>query len=169
VTILQGRYHLIYDAGLLDRSAYELAIGVGVLFVALGLALVLVPGVFDRDRDGRRHLRMLGAAIVAVSTMGTATSRAEMHDNDELRRRLASGEYVRVEGRVTGYVPGDQGGHDDEEWTVESGGRRYRYAFRASEVGPGYRRTLGPVRLGSRVRIADVDGQIARLELWRWW
>lgn len=95
MTILQGRYHLLFDAGLQERGAYEIAIGAGVLFAALGLALVLVPGVnHHRAPQGCR-----GAG----------------------------------EGGAAGYAE------------------------------------PGRTAVGSRIRIAGVDGHIARLELWRWW
>jgi hypothetical protein len=82
-----------------------------------------------------------------------------------LRDRLASGEYERVESRVENFVPGDGGGHREESWTVVSGGRAYRYRYVHSKTQPGFHASAGPVRAGARVRIADVGGYIARLEV----
>jgi len=57
---------------------------------------------------------------------------------------------------------------DRGSWKVESGGERYEYRYSTYEGAPGYRRTQargGLVRNGIRVRIADVEGLIARLEI----
>ena len=79
----------------------------------------------------------------------------------ELRDALRSGHYERVEGVVSEYVPEGPGSHPPESWSV--GGRRYTMyrAFTSGFNAP------GRVNAGEHVRIADVAGRIARLEIAR--
>jgi hypothetical protein len=167
VSYLQS-YQVVYDARLEEQVSYGPALVAGALCVALGMAFVFATRLFVRDRAGIRSVRLLGAAVAVVSLVITCGNYVEMKDDAEFRRRLDAGEYVPVEGVVTRHVPGDRGGHRDEEWTVESGGRRHHYRFRSSIHEQGYGDIFGPVRQGSRVRIADVDGRIARLEVVKW-
>lgn len=82
-----------------------------------------------------------------------------------LQNALANGRYDVVEGPVQNFVPGDRGGHRDESFSVTAGGTTYLYRYSSSMDEPGFHRSAGPMRAGMHVRIADVDGHIARLEV----
>jgi len=161
-------YQVVYDVRLEERVSFMPALAVGALCIVLGLAFVFDTRLFARDRAELRSVRWMGAAVAAVSLLATCGSYAEMKGDAEFRRRLDAGEYVLVEGVVTRYVPGRRDGHGDEEWTVSGGGQRHRYHLNSAVEERGYGEILGPVKEGSRVRIADVDGRIARLEVVKW-
>ena len=100
---------------------------------------------------------MMAGISVLTSTYG---------EYRRLRDALHSGRYEVVEGTVTGFVPMPWAGHAMESFCV--GGRRYEYSD--YEVSAGFNQTRshgGPLDNGVRVRIADVDGVIARLEIAR--
>jgi hypothetical protein len=69
-----------------------------------------------------------------------------------------------VEGTVTDFTAGDQGGHTDENWSVTTGGRKYHYRYNRSSIVPGFHASAGPIHDRIRVRLADVNGNVARLE-----
>jgi hypothetical protein len=64
-----------------------------------------------------------------------------------------------VEGRVSDFEPND-GGHRGERWAV----RGHHYIVNSSIVSSAFN-TPGKIQPGDSVRIADVNGAIARLEL----
>jgi hypothetical protein len=77
---------------------------------------------------------------------------------------LEQGSYQRVEGVVTGFRPGRADSHPPEEFDVD--GHHFRYA--PADQFYGFNTVAGeggPIHEGARVRIADVDGIIARLEI----
>jgi len=89
----------------------------------------------------------------------------EASDLWRLQKALSSGGYDVVEGPIENFIPGDRGGHQYESFSVTTGGRTHSYWYRFSMSEPGFHRSAGPVRAGMHVRIADVDGHIARLEV----
>ena len=81
-----------------------------------------------------------------------------------LRSALRTGSYLTVEGVVTEFVPGRSDGHPAESFVVNG----HRYEYSPYIVTSGFSQIQshgGPIREGLRVRIADVDGTIARLEV----
>jgi hypothetical protein len=83
-----------------------------------------------------------------------------------MRNALETGRYVTIEGTVRNFVPMPVTGHSME--TFEIDGRRYSYSDYV--VTAGFNNTQshgGPIREGLHVRIADVGGHIARLEIAR--
>ena len=156
-------YQLIYDARLEEQIPFWPALFALVLFGGIGLA-VLIGTFVVRDRSGMGGLRWLGVAILGVSLWGGYRNWITMQEEAACRRGLDSGGYALVEGVVTRYWPGDRKGRS-EEWIVESVGGPYRYTLRTRVVEREEGERLGPVREGSHVRIADVDGRIARLEV----
>ncbi len=158
-------YRLIYDARLEEQIPFWPSMLVGVLFGLLGLA-VLVGTFVVRDKAGIGGLRWLGAVILAVSLWGGYQSWVTMREDAASRRGLDSGGYALVEGVVVKYWPGNRKGRR-EEWIVESVGGPYRYQLPTRVVEREDGEARGPVREGSRVRILEVDGRIARLELVR--
>jgi hypothetical protein len=83
--------------------------------------------------------------------------------------RLRTGHYTEVEGVIEDFTPGDPAGHGAESWTVEQGGRRFHYSYSPFRgFGVGYDHPTpphGPLHDGAHVRLADVGGHIARLEV----
>jgi hypothetical protein len=85
-----------------------------------------------------------------------------------LMLRLARGHFVTVQGVVVDFIPGDPDDHVRESWAILDERGRHAYAYGPAAVAPGFDRTQphgGPIRAGLRVRVADVDGHIARLEV----
>jgi hypothetical protein len=120
-------------------------------------------------RGGRPRSRLLGTvALVAGTFIAVVVFALTFKSYQVLRRALDEGRYVTVEGTVISVRPGDRAGNREEVVTVSSGGREYRYAFSHSRLTGGFDRISargGPLRVGTRVRIADVQGIIARLEV----
>ncbi len=82
----------------------------------------------------------------------------------ELRTSLQNGAFRVVEGVVSDFVPEGPQGHPIERFRVDD--TRFQYA--TSDITSAFHRTAGqggPVREGLRVRIADANGAIARLEI----
>ncbi|MDB4948143.1 MAG: hypothetical protein JWM27_792 [Gemmatimonadetes bacterium] len=115
-------------------------------------------------RYSARHVRTVGGmglvigSIVALGVLWNAV------DAWRVRDHLRSGRFVRVEGTVSPFVAGDREGHKPETWTVQSRGRAFHYEYRRVP-GPDFHNPSRRVKDGIRVRIADVDGRIARLEV----
>jgi hypothetical protein len=84
----------------------------------------------------------------------------------ELRQALRSGHFETVEGKVVDFVPMPQSGHAMERFVVNG----HHYEYSDYMVSAGFNNTQshgGPIREGITVRIADVRGKIARLEIAR--
>jgi hypothetical protein len=82
--------------------------------------------------------------------------------------QLSRGHYITVEGVVQDYTAGGPGDHPPESWTVVDQAGPHHYSYSPSGTLVGFHQTQyygGPVRAGQHVRIADVDGVIARLEI----
>lgn len=96
---------------------------------------------------------------VVLAFTGTLT------DYLNLREAIDSGRYEIVEGKVTDFTPGGEWrGHTTESFLVK--GKRFEYSWYS--VTAGFNQTEphgGPVREGLWVRIAHVNGEIARLEI----
>jgi hypothetical protein len=157
------RYRLVYDA---VQAGYT-----DWWFPAIGVAILVVGLVGPHLR--RKERRALGpwfAHLVAGFALCWVVGAfwTTYGGYRSMRNALRSGRFTVVEGRVRNFQPSDPGDHGDERWEVESGGRVYRYAYVRSSLTPGFRKTSvhgGPVHEGLRVRVADVDGCIARLEV----
>jgi hypothetical protein len=101
-----------------------------------------------------------GAFVAGVTFAGT------YWEYRELVSALENRDYTVVEGVVHNFVPMPYEGHAHESFDVA--GHHYEYSdFMVTE---GFNNTQshgGPIRDGLRVRIADVGGRIARLEIAR--
>jgi hypothetical protein len=173
-------YRVIYDVRDTSDATFLLLVA---LFAVVGLALwaagradvwllsrsgatAAAPGQ-ERgfiDRAGRMRRVGMWMAFAAVLVCGSGWW-VDWSGKDRLRTALESGEYTVVEGAVTEFERGDRGGHSDERFTVISSGRPYTYAYRSSHAEPGFHESHGPIREGMHLRIADVGGYIARLEV----
>lgn len=157
------------------RVIYDVATESGLadwwfLPIVVGMLCVLVAILYRRRKTLHAFqvsllVVMTGflACMIVAAIMGVRASR------HSLRHALATGRYTLVEGRVRDFEPDDPAAHRPETWAVESGGNLYRYEFNAAETGPGFHKTSAyggsPIYQTLRVRIADVDGIIARLEI----
>lgn len=164
------RYVTVYDVRTVQPANWPLAAAMAAAAICFLILLVLgrrgLLAHLPAGQLSRVKATLLGGGGFVLLVLLAAGSVAnEYLGARRLRSRLASGKYERVEGQVTHFVRGDRGGHRDESWTVVSRGKEYRYRYSHSKGGPGFRASAGPVRGGARVRIADVDGHIARLEI----
>ena len=161
---------LIYDA----RAEPLLEVGdfAVVPMVIAVVAVFLFRRYMPAPPESRPTWMDRPAAVAAVAAIAVLASgglvAGRYFQVKGLQDRLGSGDYVVVEGRVENFVPGDKGGHRDERWSVRSGGRLYTYRYKWSTMVPGFHRSAGPIREGLHVRLADVDGYIARLEIRKW-
>ena len=116
-------------------------------------------------RRAGAHRRIgLGVALAAF-TAAVGFGWLGLTAHARFRGALDRGEYTTVEGRVFDFEQGDRGGHRDERFSVRRGGRVHTYRYNHSRPRPGFHQSHGPIREGIRVRIADIDGAIARLEI----
>jgi hypothetical protein len=157
------RYRLVYDAVQAGYTDWWFP-GIGVAL----LAIALVSAHFQRKetRSLGPWFNHLVAGFALCWAMGAFW--LTYGDYRSMRSALRSNRFTVVEGRVRNFQPSDPGDHREERWEVESGGSVYHYAYVPSSLTPGFRKTSvhgGPIREGLRVRIADVDGYIARLEV----
>jgi hypothetical protein len=147
-------YELVFDVNEVGYRLWWLpAIGLVVMAVGLGL-LIFRRGVFV--------FLVAGFAGVVILIACVATYR----DYRQLSQALNSGNFVTVEGKVVDFVPMPEGGHALEQFTVNG----HRFAYSDYQITAGFNHTQshgGPIREGMTVRIADVGGQIARLEIAR--
>jgi hypothetical protein len=158
---LLADYHVAYDAAQASFHTWKFSLA-GLIFVAVGVAGFL----FNRGSAAPRERALafiwfpLAAAVGACwTTVAFVGVRSEY---TQLRDALANGAFTVVEGTVTAYVPEGAGGHPPESWTVDG----HSYVVSTYVVTSGLEQP-GLVKAGDRVRIADVDGHIARLETTR--
>jgi len=156
-------YELIYDAATLRFPGWWVA-AVGLPVAALGVALLRRPATGRRTEALGLLFATFGGGWALLSGVGLYAQHAR------LRTALGSGAYTVVEGVVYedgGSAAGRPGGG---AWRVDAGSVAYWYRYSGSPFTPGYRRArpaAGGVTAGAQVRIADVAGRIARLEVAR--
>ena len=130
----------------------------GLIFVALGLLCVFATRRSSVSRARLSARLFTGFAMLWVTTTAVST----LTDYYSLRNALRDGNYVVVEGPVTDFTSAPK----LESFHV--GDHIYQYSD--SNVTAAFNNMSshgGPVRAGLRVRIADVQGDIARLEIAR--
>ena len=136
----------------------------GLLPVAIGLVMTIAPKLWTEARSG--FIRLLGITATAFGAfllLGVPAQQRAAYE--ELRAGLERGTYTLTEGVISDFTPGKPDGHPMERFVVA--GREFRYSPYTSI---GFNRigaVGGPIRLGRQVRIADVNGVIARLEVAR--
>ena len=152
-------YHLIYDAGAVGFHTWRWSM-TGLIFVAVGAAPTIMVW---RVRTSRA--RVFGRSFALVLMLGSACWTASTYHAFRTEYRtlvdaLAMHRYQLVEGVVVDYTPEGLGGHPWESWSVAG----HHYTLSSSLVTSGFSE-VGRVRLGQQVRIADVNGSIARIEV----
>jgi hypothetical protein len=92
-------------------------------------------------------------------------------DWQSMRDAMRAGRFTVVEGQVQEYRPPlrpSRRGKTPEKFMVRTDEGIFRYEYLESQIAPGFNLPAdrgGPIREGLQVRIADVDGRIARLEI----
>jgi hypothetical protein len=142
-------------------------------FPACGLTLVAVfmaAVIYYRNQPahviGRWQLAGLYFGAVFSILWVLMTFFGTFFDYWTLRQALRSGDFETVEGKVANFVPMPREGHAMDRFTVNG----HHYEYSDFVVTAGFNNTQfhgGPIREGSIVRIADVGGRIARLEIAR--
>lgn len=155
------QYRLIYDAAAAGFHTWTFSL-FGLAPVAIGLAGVLA--LRNDPNERYRRFARTGAPIAMIFgllwTIGVFTTVEREYRG--LSTALSDHSYLPVEGVVSDYTPEGASGRPSESWSVS--GHRYvvsRYTMTSAFSTPGI------VKAGERVRIADVDGMIARLEIAR--
>jgi hypothetical protein len=152
-------YRLVFDVGR-DSASPWMGMLPGSCFV-LGGALIFL--VFRRSTSGQARAFAVIAGTLAALAGGVFGFQAVQESRDSLASRrdaLQFRRYQNVEGEVRDFTFQGPGSHPHESWSVA--GHRYtmwRIVW-ASEFS-----TPGVVKPGMRVRIADVDGAIVRLDV----
>ena len=153
-------YRLVFDAvrdfrpGIAGHQALEALI--------LAAIVVLVFALFGSYRKQQIPLWVIGGAalvpVVAI-TFGIALSYVQM---TQLRDAITKGRFATAEGVVTEFQAGD--GHKPESFDVV--GHHYEYSSSSRSAAFNQDAAVGgPIRDSLRVRITDVNGEIARLEI----
>ena len=137
---------------------------VGLIGVAVGAGMLVYYWRQPKVR-GTGLKRVFALFYLTFAILWTVASFTSLYSEyAHLRDALVTGRYTVVEGVVTNFKPAPAEGHADEEFDVA----RHHYSFSDYVVIAAYHRSRshgGAFREGLRVRIADVEGQIARLEV----
>lgn len=155
---------VLFDARQADSPLFIFPL-VGVFLVAVGVVMVRRKH-FARDEQGEtiqyrgspKARTFLLLAVAWTFITGLLALRAQ----SVLERALRSDGYRTVQGEVENFRAADLLRKRPETWTVA--GRHYELSHFALRSGLS---TPGLVRPGMYVRIADVNGAIARLEVAR--
>ena len=110
---------------------------------------------------------MLVLAVILVVVIIMLSNETLSQERELMRTELAAGRFTRVEGRVEQLTPSRRVGRK-ESFVVHSGEREFSYRYDDGDNSPGFHQTTrsgSPLVPMIRVRIADVDGRIARLEI----
>lgn len=154
-------FELVFDAARGGFHPLSLILPGIVLAVVGG---IVVGGAFRlRTSRGRAIAGVVGVgAILYAAVWSTFVYRENSAAYERLRTALATGEYTTIEGPVSDFQKETRGGRAPERWTVA--GHTYELSsFRL----PRTALYPGIVKPGMIVRIAEVDGQIARFEIAR--
>ena len=156
---------VLYDASQLAFPAWPVA-AVGLVVAAAGVGL----GAYMRRRAVTSTVAqtVVTSAIIFGVSWSLLVGGGLYAQHGQLRRALREGSFVSVEGVVYDRPPGGAKDASGASWVVESGKTAHWYRYDRSLLAVGFRRAgsgTGGLRDGVRVRIADIGGRIARIEL----
>lgn len=158
-------YRLVFDAARHGYTTWRAAILPSCIAVVAALVFVLARS--GSSRESGRLYRGLAGLVGALAALGSIAMLVHTwRDYDNMRTALRQGTYLLVEGQVTDFVPERSDGHPMETFRV--GAAHFQYS--SSDITPGFNWTAGrggPIRDGVTVRVVDVNGMIARLEIAR--
>jgi hypothetical protein len=158
-------YEVVYDAARLQFPGWPVAV-LGLVVAAIGVGF----GAYARRRGAASPAASIAStsAIVFGASWALLVGGGLYAQHAQLRSALSEGSFVRVEGTVYDRPPGAAKDVEGDSWVVENGETAHWYRYDSSPLSVGYRRSApgtGGVRNGVRVRIADIGGRIARLEV----
>jgi hypothetical protein len=157
---------VVYDAAQLAFPAWPVAL-VGLAVAAAGVGL----GAYFRWRTIESAIAKMTvtSAIIFGVSWALLVGGGLYAQHNQLRRELADGSFVRVEGVVYDNPPANKlEDPQGDSWVVEVGQVAHWYRYDSSPLAVGYHRTgpgTGGLRDGTKVRIADIGGRIARVEV----
>lgn len=149
------KYHLVFDV---VQSGCQ-----GCWFAANGL-FPLAIGILIK-KGLVRGIRFQAEFMIVFSSLWIIwTFSSSYSDFTRMRNALLAHQYTLVEGTVTQLDPMSDKRHGGESFVVS--GHRFSYSDHTSMAGFNHTHSHGgPIREGLQVRIADVEGKIARLEI----
>lgn len=160
-------YELVYDAARLPFPGWPVAvIGLAVAAAGVGFGAYL-----RRCGVASQSMRTIAtSAVIFGASWALFVGGGLYAQHSQLRSALREGSFVPVEGLVHDRPSGAATDANGASWVVESGETAHWYRYDRSLLSVGYRRAApatGGIRDGSRVRVADIGGRIARLEVMR--
>jgi hypothetical protein len=136
----------------------------GLIFIVIGIGMLVHRWKFPA-KDTKFSARIFPYFFAGFAILWTATSFwGTFSEYFKLKQAVLNGKYEVIEGTITDFVPMPSGGHAKEHFKVNG----HYYEYSNFNVIAGFNKTQaygGPLRGGMPVRIAEVDGQIARLEI----
>ena len=165
VVISAVEFRVVYDAAQLPFPAWPVTlVGLAVALAGVGL------GAYLRRRGvvSAAARTVVTSAIIFGVSWSLLVGGGLYAQHGQLRSALAEGSYVAVDGVVYDSPQGTPKDVDGKSWVVESGTTAHWYRYDSSPLAVGYSRSApgtGGLRDGARVRIADVGGRIAKLEV----
>jgi hypothetical protein len=153
-------YQVVFDIGHRGPQYWWLLI-IPVVMVTAGITMLRA-----KPFQGSRAFLIVFTGVAGAVALAVATSM--VREYSMLRTALAQGHYRTVEGLVTDFVPASGGDHHAEHFIVVTPTARVPYSYSWATVTQGFNESQnhgGPMHEGLRVRIADVNGEIARLEI----
>jgi hypothetical protein len=112
-------------------------------------------------------LRRMGQVCALVAMLFAIIAEyGAYRDYRGLKFAVEQQRFTTVEGTVVDFVPGGSDGHPPESFCVSG----HCYSYSPAMISADFNRVSGrggAVRAGQTVRIADVEGRIARLEIER--
>jgi hypothetical protein len=162
------KYQLVFDVAQ-DGYRYWWFVAIGVLVAFFGHLVLWICKQEKVSQLGKPQSPQVFLAMrmgISAFALFWATSGffATYPDYVKMRNALRTGDFTVVQGRVTQFVPMPYEGHKMESFVVS--GRLYKYSD--FELSAGFNNTRshgGPIKENLQVRIADVNGRIARLEI----
>jgi hypothetical protein len=161
-------FRVVYDA----RHSFPdtaLVAFIPLVFVLFGFLVYRQRGVVSRFGGSSSSVAFFGLFAMVVGGLGVVIIIITVVLPDiGLRIALADGHNRVHEGVVTQFVPGDSGDHQPESWCLRAANDSFVYSYSPSILEPGYNLTAahgGQIANGLRVRVWDVGGIIARLEV----
>lgn len=158
-------FQLVFDAANQSYQTWRHALLPGGIFLVSAVTAVL----FHRSKAG--DTKGTGSYFYILSAVATFTGFAcsvvvwkTWSEYRLLRDSLQTGQYRLIVGRVIAFSPEQADGHPIERFRVGN----VEFAYSSSDITSGFHRTAvtgGPIREGLLVRIAEVKGLIARLEV----
>jgi hypothetical protein len=156
------QYAVVFDAA--DCGFRYWWLSLFLIFPAAGGIWLLLDrrslhGPLSRPRAAAPYVLLIVGGFVSIDLV-----LQPFLEYRSLTIRLNAGQYTVVEGVISDFHAMPSEGHGSERFVVS--GHRYEYSDYVLAAGFNTTsRSGGPARNGLRVRIADVDGQIARLEV----